>query len=107
MVVREGINRAANADQVVGSAPSLALDGGAEREAGVDIGERHDLGLAVIPAPAAEQADFVVQGLFEVDDVAIFDTAPAGLRDIEVERRSVQRLAITSAKGAVEPSYRP
>jgi hypothetical protein len=42
---------------------------------GVDIGEGHDLGLAVVPAPAAEQADVVGQRLFEVEDVAVFDAA--------------------------------
>ena len=70
---------------------------------GIDVGERHDLGLAVVPAPAAEQSDVVGHGLFEVDDVAVFDAARAGLRNVEIERRIVQRLAIAAGIGAVEP----
>src|SRR6266852_8233668 len=102
MIPGKRVDGAADPDHVVGSAPSRALDGDAEREAGIDISERHDLGLAVVPAPAAEQADFVAQGLFDVEDVAVFDAAPAGLRDIEIERGIIQRLAIASGKGAFE-----
>src|SRR4030095_943267 len=48
--------------------------------------------ISATPAPAGKQANFVAQGLFEVDDVAVFDSAPAGLRDIKVKGRIVQRL---------------
>src|SRR5207244_13253137 len=66
-------------------------------------GEGHDRGLAVIAAPAGKQTDFVAQGLFEVDDVAVFNAAPARLRDIKLKGRIVQRLAVAAGKGAVEP----
>src|SRR5713226_2443003 len=103
MIPGKRVDGAADPDHVVGSAPSRALDGDAEREAGIDIGERHDLGLAVVPAPAAEQADFVGHSLLEIDDVAVFDAAGTGLRDIDTERRIIQGLAIASGKGTVEP----
>src|SRR6476619_6394682 len=103
MVSRQRVDGAADPDHVVGPAPFGALERKAKRERGIDIGERHDLGLAVVPAPPPEQYNFVAQGLFEVDDVAVFDAAPAGLRDIEIKGRIVQRLAVASGKGAVEP----
>src|SRR5205814_10062160 len=36
-------------------------------------------------------------------DVAVFNAAPARLRDIKLKGRIVQRLAVASGKGAVEP----
>src|ERR1700710_1460725 len=104
MILRERVDCAAYSDHVVGPSPAYALDREAGGKAGVDIGEGHDLGLAVVPAPAAEQADVVGQRLFEVEDVTIFDAARAGLRDVEIEGRVVQRLAIAAGKGAVQPS---
>src|SRR5712691_2857409 len=96
VVPRERVDRPADADHVVGPAPFGALDRGAKRGAGVDIRERHDLVLAVVPAPAAEQSDVAGQGLLEIERVTVFDAPPARLRDVEVERRIVQRFAIAS-----------
>ena len=104
MVARQRIDRAADTDHVVRPAPFGALDRGPQGERRVDVGEGHDLGLAVVPAPAAEQSDVVGQGLLDADDVAVFDAAGAGLRDVQIERRIVQRLAVASGIGTVDPA---
>ena len=104
MIPRQGVDRAAETDYVVWPPPARALDRGAERQAGIDVGERHDFGLAVVPAPAAEQPHVVGDGLLEIDRIAILDAAGAGLRDVEVESGIVQRVAIAAHVGAVEPA---
>jgi len=86
VVLRNRVDGTADADHVVGPAPFGALDRGAKREAGVDIRERHDLVLAVVPAPATEKPDVTGQSLFEIERITVFDAAPARLRNIEVER---------------------
>ena len=78
---RDLVQREGDADRVVGPLPAPALDRGAERETLVDVGEGHDLILAVIPAIAAEHADIVGDLLLEVEVVADLDAALARLGD--------------------------
>src|SRR5205085_5140537 len=75
-----------------------------ERQARVDIGERHDLGLALVPTPAAEHSDIVGDRLLDVDDIAVLDAALASLADVEREGRIIERLAIAARESAVEKS---
>src|SRR5258707_15749417 len=89
MVPGKRIDRGADPDHIVGPAPSRALDGSAEREAGVDVGERNDPGLPVVSARAAEHTDLAAQSLFTTDDVAVFDGAGAVLRHAQLEGRMV------------------
>src|SRR3954447_2376419 len=72
VIPRERIDRAGEADPVVGPTPGRAADRGAEREAGIDVGECGYFGLAVVPAPAAEYPDVVGECLLEIEIVAVF-----------------------------------
>src|ERR1700704_5680905 len=63
VIPRERIDRAGKADLVVGPSPRGAADRGAEREAGIDVGECGNFRLAVVPAPATEYSDVVGERL--------------------------------------------
>src|SRR6476619_776632 len=72
VIPRDRIDGAGKADLVVGATPGRAADRGAEREAGIDVGECGYFGLAVVPAPAAEYPDVVGERLLEIQVVAVF-----------------------------------
>ena len=109
VVARDVVPRAGDAHAVVRPAPQRALDRQAERQAGVDVGEGHDLRAAVVPAEAPEQPDQVRELLIEVEVEAVLGAALPRPRDgvvgiqaeICVGERS--RLAVGAGEGAVEP----
>src|SRR5579871_369544 len=57
MRLRQSVDRTADANGVVASSPIAALDGKPAGQAAIDVSERQDLVLAIIPARAREQAD--------------------------------------------------
>ena len=75
----------------------------AARQARVDVREGHDLGLAIVPAPAGEHAEVVGKRLLEVEDIAVLDAALARLADVEIEPRIVERRAIAARLRVVDP----
>src|SRR5262249_46247727 len=75
VILREAVDGAADPEPVVRASPGPAFDRGAEREAPIDIGESRDLALAVVPAPAPEQAEVVGDGLLEVHVIAVLGAA--------------------------------
>src|SRR6185312_17471636 len=61
------VDRAGEADGVLGPLPGGALETGAERQAAVDIGEGPGLAAPVVPAQPREDAEIVAHRLLEID----------------------------------------
>src|ERR1700682_4104056 len=109
----ETVDRPSNSDCVIRPPPGAALDRDAARHATVDVGERQDLVLAVVPAGAGEDADVLGDRLLHVGVEAIFGLGmtDACRRGIDVERRigrhHGQRLAIVGGVTLVSKDTDP
>src|ERR1700730_354225 len=81
------VDRSSNSDGIIRPSPGLAPDRDAPGQAGVDVGESHDLILTVVPAPAPEYPDLASYRLLNVEHIAIFDPSLPRQRDVGIIRR--------------------
>jgi hypothetical protein len=98
---------------LVRPSPRLAVDRGAEREAGVDVGEGADLVLAIVPAPAAEHADVVGHRLLDVEVIAVLGAALPSLHDrvgwieARAQRHQHESLVVAAGEIGIRPDADP
>jgi hypothetical protein len=62
LIRRQTVRHTGNSDSIIGAPPSLAVDHRAECQAVVDIRERRDFYLTVVPAPTSEDTNVIGQG---------------------------------------------